>query len=816
MTTELVGAPAQSSTSAALRVVLFGLPAAGKSSLLGALAQVAQAQESTLGFRLIDRSEKLAELRRRLYESEALESQAETMLYPVALQPLAGGDARRVEAVFVDCDGRQAGDLMTHGHIAQAPGPLAAEVRGADAIVFVVDASADAARLDSDLAAAVHFLKRFQLERGERTDVGGLPVFLVLSKCDLLATPGDDAEHWRERAAQKKDEASQRFHPFMSDEQSLSFGAIDLHLAATAIQSPGQSAHEPWGVADLFRKALLAASAFHQRRRQSQSLLFWTVLGALGFIALLAAVGAALLAKRESIPVMALEARIDSYRARAGSSAATRLSEPLQRKINELADIAADPEFPKVPMQLQRYVRERAAELAAYRPYKERLLQLRGPLDARSEEDLAEFEHRLGEIKPVPATYAADWGQTDAALLRKRWLGEIAAVRSSVQSLADWYRDQMTRAERLLLVREPGASGPNWTQWSDDANAILSGPKEAPPSPPNQITASWTAIDRAARRYPTVEQSSAAWLKARASLEQLRNQTRALGLTAGDGAPVLKLGESFTVAQVPEVLAQLKSHYPEAAKWSLSEVPEPTVRAMRPAIQAAFDRVIEAGRREFLRRLKLTGDGAATPERWRTVAGEVATAPEMHDWRDLADFLARWLDPSATNPVTALIEFVKKDIFDIEMRGIRLVIPDDLRENRLRPQGNFVVTVQHADKSMETLTFHPADEGVRDAERRTTTYGFAADGAGKLAVRPGDIIWAEQSLGDTRGAVWKLSWWSNGIRNQVYQLDRLALPPRMHRADQKPEDGTMAADVKAAIVPESGWPRLPDLLPEWR
>ena len=50
-----------------LRLVLFGLPGAGKSSLLGALAQAAESQPHLLDGRIADPSPNLADLRRSVY-----------------------------------------------------------------------------------------------------------------------------------------------------------------------------------------------------------------------------------------------------------------------------------------------------------------------------------------------------------------------------------------------------------------------------------------------------------------------------------------------------------------------------------------------------------------------------------------------------------------------------------------------------------------------------------------------------------------------------------------------------------------------------
>src|SRR5688500_14813807 len=99
-----------------LRIVLFGMPDAGKSSLLGALAQAAQTQERALGGRLTDQTNGLAELQRRVYEERPRETLEEIIPYPIAFDPFDGtrpDHDRRAEAVLYDCDGRVANDLLS-------------------------------------------------------------------------------------------------------------------------------------------------------------------------------------------------------------------------------------------------------------------------------------------------------------------------------------------------------------------------------------------------------------------------------------------------------------------------------------------------------------------------------------------------------------------------------------------------------------------------------------------------------------------------------------------------------------------------------
>src|SRR5260370_15484171 len=99
----------------ALRLVLFGMPDAGKSSLLGALAQAAQTQEHILNGRLTELGQGLAELRQRVYEGAARQTLEELVPFPVVFETFATPPhgPRRQEGVIFDCDGRAANDLLS-------------------------------------------------------------------------------------------------------------------------------------------------------------------------------------------------------------------------------------------------------------------------------------------------------------------------------------------------------------------------------------------------------------------------------------------------------------------------------------------------------------------------------------------------------------------------------------------------------------------------------------------------------------------------------------------------------------------------------
>src|SRR5215471_3595468 len=131
----------------ALRIVLFGMPAAGKSSLLGALAQAAQTQEHLLHGRIEDRSHGLEELQHRVYDAEARRTSEEVVPYPIDFEPFsadAPSTSAHFDAILIDCDGRIANDLLVRRRslpVDSPEGSLAAEILAADTLILVVDAS---------------------------------------------------------------------------------------------------------------------------------------------------------------------------------------------------------------------------------------------------------------------------------------------------------------------------------------------------------------------------------------------------------------------------------------------------------------------------------------------------------------------------------------------------------------------------------------------------------------------------------------------------------------------------------------------------
>jgi hypothetical protein len=50
-------------------------------------------------------------------------------------------------------------------------------------------------------------------------------------------------------------------------------------------------------------------------------------------------------------------------------------------------------------------------------------------------------------------------------------------------------------------------------------------------------------------------------------------------------------------------------------------------------------------------------------------------------------------------------------------------------------------------------------------------------------------------------------------RSLVYQFERLIKPPRLHRKGQDNTQGEIEPSISLAVIPETGLPKVPELLP---
>jgi GTPase SAR1 family protein len=813
----------------ALRVVLFGMPGAGKSSLLGALAQAAQTQEHVLNGHLTDLSQGLGELQRRLYEEAPRQTLEEVVPYPVAFDSFTSSgpdsDGRHLDAIFVDCDGRVANELLARRRSLGADsgdGPLAQQILQSDALILVIDASAPQAQIDLDFAEFGRFLRFLEQNRGRRSDIAGLPVYLALTKCDLLAQPGDNASAWADRIEERKREVGQRFQAFVARRSAnglAPFGTVNLHLRATAVKRPGlvdspPRAREPYGVAELFRQSLRSARGFRRRQRRSGRRLLWTVAGTLGVVALMAGFATSRLADRyHAVPTLLLE-KIANYRASEGDTPSSRLREPFQRKISELSGFKSDPDFSALPEEEQEYIQARLRELEEYRAYWEKLRRIQID-DLRTDAELQALLRRLrtGDLD-IPSARQSEWWQTDAGLLHSRLVKNADALREGIRESEEWFRALIRQGEELwTFAHGKPTDASSWAQWQTQVGALLA--RAFPHAEADELPRGDALTYAAVLRFDRVTSARRDWEQLERRLKNLRDLTAALGLAGnlprGERQP-LDIPEHFSVSQSSNQLERLARLYPELVKrLSKVELPDAVFADLRRAARVSYDHLIEAGRQVILDRLQQgSASGPETPTLWGGVREWLAGPSELRDWRVLAMLLERMDVPDAPDPVTALASFLGQDRFDVNIERVTLEVPFDRNVVPARP-----LTVYHAAAGAEpvpALTFRLTDdEGHRDPQARVTRYSFGRDKGAALVYRPGDVLYAVLPVKKDGQGDWVLTWARS--RSQVYQFERLVRPPRLHRQDQENTQGELLDDVHLAIQPAQGVPAVPDLMP---
>lgn len=504
-----------------LRIVLFGMPDAGKSSLLGAFVQAAQLQPQILGAQLADPEGKLTELKKQVYEGKAPPTRDEMVSYPATLQPPLG-DGPAFQATFLDCDGRLAQEYLGQKRSLDERSPLAQAMRQADALVLVVAPSADTAALDQTFVQFGQFLHQMEEQRGRSSEIAGLPVYLVLTKCDLYARKEDGASQWMQRLEDGKRKIAKRFQDFLATEAKTArpFGVIDLHLWAAATRRPtfGEvgRAPEPYGVAELFHLVLDSARAFHDRRGQAHQRLHATVAGLVGLLAVMALLAGGFLLSRPSAEVVALEGNVRSILPESGA-APEYLREPLDDKIKQLAKIQEDPHFAQLPGKLQDEVRNGKAEFETYRKLLKKFKDLGEPRFLKAETDIEKKTQELDSIS-LPPKY--DWSETRLAKNMRQYRAELQALGKTVAGEKDWFQKQIAEGDDLRSQTIPGVGTKGRKQWIDQADAF-SKRKER-----GEELAEVPGVPRMKYRelyeFPSLKSARRDWREMKANVERIR------------------------------------------------------------------------------------------------------------------------------------------------------------------------------------------------------------------------------------------------------------------------------------------------------
>jgi hypothetical protein len=477
------------------------MPDAGKSSLLGALGQAAQTQEHVLNGHLTDVGRGLADMQRRLYDEAGRSTAEEVIPFPVAFQPFTGKE--RLDVVLIDCDGRVANDLLSRKRELEgkAGGELGQAIRNADAVVFVVDVSASESQIDADLTECARFLRRLEEGRGNRVEVGGLPVFLVLTKCDLLARPGDDLAGWVEKVEERKRSVGRRFQTFLersSREGALPFGSIQLNVWATAVKRPELAdspakPREPYGVAELFRQGFARAHEHRQRRGHSRLRLISVVLAALIGLGALATLPVFLVLTRPSEQESDLEAQVRQFRAREQELPPGTLYRQTELRFDRLDVFRKDPAFAQLPDDLKTFVETRMRELKEYDGFAMEVYGLPDPRAARSETELKDASTAIERTAKKLETHP-DWKATDAGRALAERREDAAALDKAVQSVIAGY-EKLIREGRQVLKDSEKPNLPSRARKVLDAAREVPSPKVDADKPlPGSERLTYTAV----------------------------------------------------------------------------------------------------------------------------------------------------------------------------------------------------------------------------------------------------------------------------------------------------------------------------------
>jgi hypothetical protein len=619
-----------------------------------------------------------------------------------------------------DADGRSAGELLTAP--ALPPGPLSAEVLAADALVLVVDAAADPQVVDQAFAAFADFLRKLEDGRSLGRAVGGLPVVLTLAKCDALSRPGEPPSDWLRRIELRKTEVRKRFEGLFADELAppadgyLPFGSLELHLAATAKElpaGPGFTAYaDPggtFGVKTLVGVAVPAAAGHRDRAEASSRRLRRTAAG-LGGVVLTLLVGLGVLAVAPAADPLA--ERVRAYQRREGPPAERLAAAALPAVRKELEAVRAAPGFGRLPEELQAFVRDRLREAEAYTLFRERFDPPRlGPAEVRTRQQMETLAADLRGVLAVPPEYAADWADTDAGRLAAKWAADLPLLEAAERELHDRFRNRGRRGDLLLLTETPPDPA-----WRAAVGRLL---EEAPPhaeteplagSPtapgPRGQPLTWAAAFATER----VTAAAGDWADTAARLAALREACDAVGLTTPNGPLVGLDREPKTSA------ARVVPQLPAGDRWRADRFPDPVRGVLAERFAAAFENATRGLRKA------LPAD-----------ADRIAADPDWLAWGELLKRLAGWAGRPPVDPVQELIAFLRRDRFAIDLRAVRVTLPDDLTDPPPAPAGPLVIRHNAAE-----LSLPPA--GVPTRDRPDTTYTFA--GPAVLTLSRGDTLTA--------------------------------------------------------------------------
>jgi GTPase SAR1 family protein len=826
-----VSVPAPIADPNAVRVVFFGPPRSGKTTLLYACTKYAErgAEEAPVDLTAAD------------------PNVVQRELVPLRLLvDLPGPRAETGAVLFLDCDGQAALDLLNHADRLKrkaARTALAEAIHSADALVLVIDSGCTQVEVESTFQSFEQFLEVLESTRTDDREVGGLPVFLTLTKCDTLHHPTDEPSEWLTRIERRKQELREWFNEWFDPPGEvpafLTFGSMDIRTHATATKVPGVAGMDPYadevgglGVVELFQSVYDASRQHRDRSTSSRKRLKWTAAIAVGLLGVMLVTLFGLTVSRPPGPVEALTNRAVRFQQRMGPPA-VRLSEAnFERNQREINALRESPVFPQLPDEWQKFVIQEVYEFAAYADYRRRFQPPQfSPADVRTADDYAQLLSEIDRTLAPPPEFERSWSQTEMVKLRDKWRADLKLLQEAEDQVHAWFRGQVSRASELMLANVPTDTAP--TRWRTEVNSTLS---QRPPFDMSATVPGSVALP--VRRgsvltYATVyqfERSANArrdWEQAIAKLSDLRDLTDAVGLTV-DPEYIPAAGEPLAVLDLPPVgngadslrlathrLAALKKRFPKAAEGAANWTAENFSGPLRDELGRRLRLAAAEGVSHVQRLIRSEGNRNSRPDSltdWASLATPTGllAKPELQDWGRLLRLLLRWADPNRpdVDPVSEFAAFVKKERFEWTVGRLDVTLPNALRVRVLKPTGDWKLTVTPPSGPPRITTFSAA--GSPEVMSDAVTYRFAPTLEGIIAYRPGEGFTAELPLtdGDTK---YVLRWTDS--RTVTYQFEKLTREPVIV-PDGPGAVPQQATGVRVTVAPDATTFRVPELLPD--
>jgi hypothetical protein len=417
------------------RLLLFGTPGAGKSALLAALVQAVPALKAEL----IDESQVAQRFQVQPSEKEKVSGRFSS------------------EVTVLDCSGKAALEMLKAPQPFANSHPMKKPILEADAMVFAVDVSAPKKQMNEEFRQCARWLRQLHEFRGQRTDIAALPVFVALTKCDLLVQKQDSFETWKKRLDEGKRQYDENFRKYLK-QHGAGFGTIQLKVVATAIKQPAftdkpAKAQEPFGVAELFRECLQSASDFQDRRHTAQTRLQNVVAGLLATVTLLALSVAFLIEFQPPPKGTTLDEKVQLALPKPSATPIERLHgtvKKLEEKEKKLAEIAGDAGFERLPSETQKEITLYREEISQYlQLYQQSQEILKLPHLAKNDDELKELGRKVLEFS-FPDARAKDWQETRLGRRLREVRAQYEAFDAAVKSEEAWIRVQIEKNDDLL------------------------------------------------------------------------------------------------------------------------------------------------------------------------------------------------------------------------------------------------------------------------------------------------------------------------------------------------------------------------------